>query len=132
MTKGFTTGGALFGADKIRAEPVTLCFTMRIDTLNSRARHKGHKAFPPAAVRSQGRREHPETAKIHGPNEHYECEAKEIGSQRKRAPSGGKLWKRSEGASRAGAGMKGEGDTKGLCWQIRSEESSERKRPLGP
>ena len=63
VTKGFTAGGALFRADQIGAEPVTLCFTTRIDTLNSRARHKGHKAFPPAAVRSQGRSEHPETAK---------------------------------------------------------------------
>ena len=52
--EGFAAARALFRADKLSPDPATPCFTICIDTLQSRARHKGHKVHPPAASRPRG------------------------------------------------------------------------------
>lgn len=45
MAQGFAAGGALLGADELRAQPVASGFTMWIDALNGGARHERHKAL---------------------------------------------------------------------------------------
>ncbi len=46
MAKGFAAGGAGFRPDNVGAHPTATFFALRIDTLNSGARHQGHKTLP--------------------------------------------------------------------------------------
>lgn len=47
MAQGFAAGGALLGADELRAQPMASGFTTWIDALNGGARHEGHNALSP-------------------------------------------------------------------------------------
>jgi len=50
MAKGFAAGGTGFRPNNVGAHPTATFFALRIDTLNSGARHQGHKTLPPVAA----------------------------------------------------------------------------------